>query len=65
MTSRFPDRKAHIMALLHEAADYFGDIVALDQRHFRVVEEGQPLTRIIARHFDAYDMSNAGHASAI
>ena len=65
MVSRFPDRADHIKALLREASDYYGDIVTLDQDYFRITQEGQPLTRIIARHFDAYDMSNAGHASAI
>lgn len=65
MVSRFPDRADHIQALLREASDYYGDIVTLDRDYFRITQEGQPLTRIIARHFDAYDMSNAGHASAI
>ena len=27
--------------------------------------EARPLTRMIARSFDAYDMSKAGHSSAI
>ena len=65
LNARFPGREAHIKALLHEAADYFGDIVELTSDRFLIRQEGQPLTRIIARHFDAYDMSNAGHASAI
>lgn len=65
MHTRFPDQKGHIKALLGQAADYFGDIVELNADRFRINPEGQPLTRIIARYFDAYDMSNAGHASAI
>lgn len=61
----FPDRAAHINALLHNAADTFGDLVKFSAEVFQILPEGEPLTRIIARHFDAYDMSNAGHASAI
>ena len=30
-----------------------------------IPEKGRPLTRMIARHFDAYDLSKAGHSSAI
>lgn len=65
LCDRFPDRADHIKALLHHAADTFGDLVSLSPQEFRVLPEGEPLTRIIARHFDAYDMSSAGHASAI
>ena len=65
LISRFPQREGHIRALLHSAADAFGDIIEMDHHKFAILPEGQPLTRIIARHFDAYDMSSAGHASAI
>ncbi len=65
LVSNFPDRENHIRALLRGAADTFGDLVVLNQKRFAICPEGEPLTRIIARHFDAYDMSNAGHASAI
>jgi oxygen-independent coproporphyrinogen-3 oxidase len=30
-----------------------------------IPEEMRPLTRLIARAFDAYDLSKAGHSSAI
>ncbi|MEO9648630.1 MAG: oxygen-independent coproporphyrinogen III oxidase [Roseobacter sp.] len=65
LTDAFPDKADHINTLLHNAADFFGDVVYLSSQIFKVLEEGQPLTRIIAQHFGAYDMSNAGHASAI
>lgn len=61
----YPDRVDHISALLHRAADTFGDLVRISPQSFEILPEGEPLTRIIARHFDAYDMSSAGHASAI
>ena len=62
---RFPEKETYIRGLLSGAAAYFGDLVQLNDRHLRILPEGEPLTRIIARHFDAYDMSKAGHASAI
>ncbi|WP_227268321.1 oxygen-independent coproporphyrinogen III oxidase [Roseobacter weihaiensis] len=65
LIERFPDREAHILALLRGASDFFGDIVQMDANRFHILPEGRPLTRIIARHFDAYDMASAGHASAI
>jgi oxygen-independent coproporphyrinogen-3 oxidase len=65
LVSRFPDRKNHIKALLHRGADHFGDLVEMTPERFSIRKDGEPLTRIIARFFDAYDMSNAGHASAI
>ncbi|MFK7744451.1 MAG: oxygen-independent coproporphyrinogen III oxidase [Roseobacter sp.] len=65
MVARFPDQEAHIKALMSGAAAHFGDLVVLTPDALRVKREGQPLTRIIARHFDAYDVASAGHASAI
>ncbi|MFK7761999.1 MAG: oxygen-independent coproporphyrinogen III oxidase [Roseobacter sp.] len=63
--AQFPNQAGKIRGLLSGAADYFGDIVDLTPERFSIQTEAQPLTRIIARYFDAYDMSNAGHASAI
>ena len=65
LLQRFPSREGHIRGLLSGAGAYFGDLVRLTPEKLRITAEGEPLTRIIARHFDAYDMSNAGHASAI
>lgn len=65
ITSRFPGSSGRVVPLLQEAAERFGDMVKLSETGLRIRPEGQPLTRIIARHFDAYDMSGAGHASAI
>lgn len=65
MVARFPNREAHIRALLGRAAAHFGDIVQLKDDRFQVLPDGHALARIIARHFDAYEMSSAGHVSAI
>lgn len=65
LLERFPDREQQIRALLSGAGAHFGDLVELGEFGLRIRPEGVPLARIIARYFDAYDMSNAGHASAI
>ena len=65
MLAQFPNRESYIRGLLSGAAAYFGDLVELKETGLRILPQGEPLTRIIARHFDAYDMSSAGHASAI
>ncbi|SOC19965.1 oxygen-independent coproporphyrinogen-3 oxidase [Rhodobacter sp. JA431] len=43
----------------------FGDMVEITEGGIAIPEPGRPLTRMIARHFDAYDLSKAGHSSAI
>lgn len=63
--ARFPGLASRLAEMLQSAAAQFGEMVQLTERGLRIRPEGQPLTRIIARHFDAYDMSGAGHASAI
>ncbi|MEM1350744.1 MAG: oxygen-independent coproporphyrinogen III oxidase [Pseudomonadota bacterium] len=65
LVDQFPERADHINAILHNAADTFGDLVRTSPKAFEILPEGEPLTRIVARHFDAYDMSKARHASAI
>ena len=65
MVARFPQREAQIRALLAHAAAHFGDVVQLQSDKFSILPDGRALARIVARHFDAYDMSNAGHVSAI
>lgn len=65
ITSRFPGSGARVSTLLQEAAERFDDMVQINETGLRIRPEGEPLARIIARHFDAYDMSGAGHASAI
>jgi oxygen-independent coproporphyrinogen-3 oxidase len=40
-------------------------MVSVDETGFAIPERGRPLTRMIARAFDAYDLSKAGHSSAV
>lgn len=51
--------------LLAEAAAPFGDMVLLDAGGLSIPVRGRPLTRMIARAFDAYDLSKAGHSPAV
>jgi len=51
--------------LLAEAATPFGDMVTLDAGGLSIPVRGRPLTRMIARAFDAYDLSKAGHSPAV
>jgi len=50
---------------LARVAEQFGDMVRLTASGLVVPEGSRPLTRVIARAFDAYDLSRAGHSSAI
>lgn len=51
--------------LYRPVAAHFGDMVRVTPQGFEIPEPGRPLTRMIARAFDAYDLSKAGHSSAI
>ena len=52
-------------ALLRSAADGFAGMVKLDAEGLTILPEGKPLTRMIARAFDAYDQTKAQHSAAI
>ncbi len=54
-----------LMAIFQDAAEAFPGMVRMDRAGFEILPEGRPLTRMIARAFDAYDMREEGHSSAI
>jgi oxygen-independent coproporphyrinogen-3 oxidase len=54
-----------IEALLGRAVHQFGDMVKLDETALSIPPEGRPLTRMIARLFDAYDQTKAQHSAAV
>lgn len=56
--------RARDMDLFRRAVMTFGDLVRLDEGRFEIIPEGRPLTRMIARVFDAYD-TGAKHSAAI
>ena len=56
---------SRIDALFQRAAGEFGDMVKVSDEGFLIPERARPLTRMIARTFDAYDSAKAKHSSAI
>ena len=56
---------ARIESLFRSAAAEFGDMVRVAEDGFYIPERAHPLTRMIARAFDAYDSAKAKHSSAI
>jgi oxygen-independent coproporphyrinogen-3 oxidase len=52
-------------SLFREAAAGFEDMVQVKDGVFSIPEKGRPLTRMIARAFDAYDQTKAQHSAAI
>ena len=56
---------AQVQRLFDKAAAEFPGMLDITGGVLRVPVEARPLSRMIARSFDAYDMSKAGHSSAI
>ena len=50
---------------LASAANNFAPFAVFDGNHFEITPDGQPLTRMIARQFDAYVVDQSGHSLAI
>ncbi len=57
-----PDRLDSMFA---DVAEAFGNMVRVDAAGLSIPAEGRPLTRMIARAFDAYDQTRAQHSAAI
>ncbi|WP_108885915.1 oxygen-independent coproporphyrinogen III oxidase [Pseudoprimorskyibacter insulae] len=57
--------KDQVAAMLRRANDEFDGLFVVDDWGLKIPEKARPLTRMVARHFDAYDLSKAGHSSAI
>ncbi len=56
---------ARLDALFASACAKFPNMLRCTGDGLFIPQEARPLTRMIARHFDAYDLSKAGHSSAI
>lgn len=56
---------ATLEAMFQRAAGEFGDMVRVTEEGFAIPERAKPLTRMIARAFDAYDHAKAKHSSAV
>lgn len=56
---------ARLDAMFQKAVGDFGDMVRLTDEAFVIPDRAKPLTRMIARAFDAYDTAEARHSSAV
>ena len=65
LQSRFGVSQGQVQRLFDKATAEFPGILTISSGVLTVPVEARPLTRMIARSFDAYDMSKAGHSSAI
>ncbi|RBI71483.1 oxygen-independent coproporphyrinogen III oxidase [Roseovarius sp. TE539] len=54
-----------VRTILRRTADDFPGLLTLDADSLFVPPQARPLTRMIARSIDAYELSTAGHSSAI
>lgn len=61
----FDTTPARVSDLFHKAADAFGDMVEITPDAFIIPDRARPLTRMIARAFDAYDQTKAKHSAAV
>ncbi len=57
--------RSRISQMFDDAARAFPGVVNVTRDALTIPPDARPLTRIIARSFDAYDLSKAGHSSAI
>ncbi|MCA8884423.1 MAG: oxygen-independent coproporphyrinogen III oxidase [Rhodobacteraceae bacterium] len=56
---------AQLSAMFRDTLETFAGFVEVTPEALAIKAEGRPLTRMIARTFDAYDMAKSGHSSAI
>ena len=61
----FNTTPARIEALFQAAMAEFGSMLKLTGEGLHIPERARPLTRMIARAFDAYDTAQARHSSAV
>ena len=65
MIDRFAIAPADLRAMLDTTNQSFDGLLQVSDEGLFVPHEARPLTRMIARSFDAYELSKAGHSSAI
>ena len=65
LQDRFHVSAAEIGSLFDKVMAHFPGMLTLESGVLGIPVAARPLTRMIARSFDAYDMSKAGHSSAI
>ncbi|MFT6786447.1 MAG: oxygen-independent coproporphyrinogen-3 oxidase [Sulfitobacter sp.] len=61
----FGTTRAQLEKMYRQASEAFPDMVRITSEGIEIVHEGRPLTRMIARTFDTYEMSENSHSGAI
>ena len=62
---QFEVGKPELAAILNRTAEVFGGLLDVSSEGLSIPPELRPLTRLIARNIDTYELSKAGHSSAI
>ena len=65
ITRDFGISKAALDDIFSRVSNGFGGMLRLDSTGLSIPVEARPLTRMIARGFDAYDLAKAGHSHAV
>ncbi|WP_183966144.1 oxygen-independent coproporphyrinogen III oxidase [Sagittula marina] len=65
ITRDFDISRVRLFEMFRATNAQFENILEITEDGLYVPADARPLTRIIARSFDAYDLSKAGHSSAI
>src|SRR6056297_2880141 len=65
MIRRFDIKPTALRQMLDRTASEFPGLLKVDDNGLFIPMEARPLTRMIARSFDAYELAKAGHSSAI
>jgi len=65
LIASFGVARARLRALYSDAERAFPGLLSITDDGLFIPEQARALTRMIARSFDAYDLSKAGHSSAI
>lgn len=65
LTRDYGASPTRLAALFDAASARFGDMVLRDGADLIIPPRGRPLTRMIARMFDAYDSAKAQHSAAV
>ena len=62
---RFGIAADELTGMMRKVADDFEGLVEVSNDGLSIPQDARPLTRMIARGFDAYELDTAGHSSAI
>ncbi len=62
---KFDITRTQLEAMYKKASGDFEGLPQITAEGFYLPPEARPLTRMVARSFDAYDLSKAGHSSAV